>query len=1049
MNNLTIFAAFYVLLCFGVCKMLKREDMLQAAKRSEKIVFAFVVAVISFVKLSLSPTFYGHSSDMSLFSAWADLGRHESVTAFYGELGQAYYVDYPPLYLYVLTLVGRFCGLTGVPYGTDLYILFVKLIPILADTVTVLLVYRFTKRECSGRQAISLGILMLFNPAYILNSVFWGQIDGLYTLIIVWLLYALYQKRYVQGLAAFTVGMLTKPQMLIFLPLLGFCALSDMIAEYKKERKGKTLLACLIGLGVSAVLVFVSAAPMFGLDVKRFFSLYTHAAGQYPYASLNAANFFGAFGLNWADMHETFWGISYQNWGFVGVILTSLAVGAGVFLSRSRSSVFILGGFTVFSIYMVAHTMHERYMFPLILILLITYILTEDKRMLFAFGTATVFSFVHTGLVLLDNEKIIALTSRAFIALSWVHVAFYGYLLFVWFRMLVLQDVVKLHFDTPKIVCMPPAAKKVRYTRYDIIIILILTVVYGASAFSHLGSIHAPESGWYPRQENESVILDFGEEQSFHRVNFFLGWIDRRDSDSEVERILKVSFGGNAGTEDAPELVFGDETELTVNSVFHWTGFFTDHVGRFMKISVDEGDFYVEELACFTKEQKLITPVGVFSGNDTATGLYDEQEDARYTYTWYDGTYFDEVYHPRTAYEYLHGMWPYENTHPPLGKLIISLGIMLFGMNPFGWRFFGTLCGVLMVPACYMLAKQLLKSTKWAACACFIFTFDFMHLTQTRLATIDSYTAFFVMLMYYFMCQYIRLNFYDTGVRKTLRPLFLSGLFFGIGVAVKWQGVYAGIGLCVMFFATLYRRFLEYRAAKEGRLVGDTKHILSSFVPHTIKTLLAAVVFFVGIPLAVYVLSYLPIILSDSADLSYIWENQKSMLSYHSSLTETHPYGSAWWTWPLNIRPLYAYSPNWDFVSTRYAQGISSFGNPLVWWLTIPAIGYMIYLAVTKKSTAEIFTVLAGFGAMYLPWALISRQAYIYHFFPCVAFVAIAISYGAKTLVKAYPTLRYILRGYLVAVLLCYIAFYPVLTGIRIPVWYAEVLTWLPTWVLG
>ncbi|MBQ4087527.1 MAG: phospholipid carrier-dependent glycosyltransferase, partial [Clostridia bacterium] len=869
MNNLTIYAALYVLLLFGANRVLKSENVLLNGRKSEPFFFAAAVLLVTAFKIWLSPQFYGHSSDMSLFTAWADLGRYESVTEFYGETGANYYVDYPPLYLYVLTIIGRFCGRFHITYGTDLYIALIKLVPILADAATVLLVYRIASRETTPRQANILGLLMLVNPAYVLNSVFWGQIDGLYTLIIFWLLYAVYRKRYMQGVLAFTVGMLTKPQMLIFLPLLGFCALFDVITEMKEEKKIITLLHCLAGLGLSAVVVFLSAVPIFGLDFPRFFSLYTDAAGQYPYASLNATNFFGAFGLNWEDVTLTFLGISYKSWGFIGIILTSLAVGGGVLFSKNRSAVFMLGGFTVISIYMTAHMMHERYLFPLILILLITYIITKDKRMLFAFGATSVISFLQTGLVLLDNEEIITFSEGAFIAVSWVHIALYVYLAAIWFRMIIWDERKHAEALPPKILCIKPPKQSVRYTRKDVFIMLVLTLVYGVSAFWHLGSLKAPESGWFPTEPQESVILDFGEEQMFHRVNFFLGWIDRRDSDSEVERNLAVSFGGNADITGGTELVFGDETELTVDSVFDWTGFYADEAGRYLKISVDEGNFYMEEIACYDENQRLLLPKAVYQGNDTAQALFDEPDTALYEYTWYDGTYFDEVYHPRTAYEYIHGMWPYENTHPPLGKLIIGLGIMLFGMNPFGWRFFGTLCGVLMVPAVYMLAKQLLKTTKWAFFACAIFTFDFMHLAQTRLATIDSYTAFFVMLMYGFMYRFIRLNFYQTGVKKTLLPLFLSGLFFGIGIAVKWQGVYAGIGLCVMFFATLFRRFSEYRAAKDGRLVGDSEKVIRTFVPNTVKTLLAAVLFFVIIPLAIYFASYLPIILSDCADISY------------------------------------------------------------------------------------------------------------------------------------------------------------------------------------
>ncbi len=651
------------------------------------------------------------------------------------------------------------------------------------------------------------------------------------------------------------------------------------------------------------------------------------------------------------------------------------------------------------------------------------------------------------GTVLLDNEGIINLSRSAFIALSWVTLIFYGYLVVVWFKILIFDNIKVSKIRPKKILCINKEEKKISYTRKDMAVVFILTVFYAVTAFYNLGSFKAPQKGYEPYKNGESVIIDYGEEKDFSRVNLFLGWIDRRKSDSEVKRDLSISFGVNP--EENDEFVFGEEISLSVDSVFDWTGFFANQRGRYLKITSDEGNFVINEVACFDDNKKLIEPVGTVSDNATAKFLIDEQNTVVYEYTWFDGTYFDEIYHPRTAFEYLNGISPYENTHPPLGKLIISLGMMIFGVTPFGWRFFGTLFGVLMVPLIYALSKQILKDTKWASVSAFLFTFDFMHLSQTRLATIDSYTVFFVMLMYYYMYKYIKMNFYNTGVRKTLKPLFLSGLFFGLGIAVKWQGAYAGAGLCVMFFMSLYKRFSEYRAAKDGRLVGDGEKIIKAFPRSLVKTLVFAFLFFVIVPFLVYFMSYLPIILSDNESLSYFWENQKTMLGYHSGLTETHPYGSAWWTWPLDIRPLYAYNPNRDFVPVGIAQGITTFGNPLIWWLTIPSLGYLIYVSAKKGKNAEINTILTGFGAMYLPWILVSRQAFIYHFFPCVPFVCIAITYTFRELLQKYKKLKIPIASYLALVFLLYIVFYPVLTGLKIPEIYAGMLSWLPTWVLG
>ena len=69
--------------------------------------------------------------------------------------------------------------------------------------------------------------------------------------------------------------------------------------------------------------------------------------------------------------------------------------------------------------------------------------------------------------------------------------------------------------------------------------------------------------------------------------------------------------------------------------------------------------------------------------------LFDEQQLIPQNPSQLNSTYFDEIYHARTAWEHKNGMSPYEVTHPPLGKIIIMLGISLFGMTPFGWRVAG------------------------------------------------------------------------------------------------------------------------------------------------------------------------------------------------------------------------------------------------------------------------------------------------------------------------------------------------------------------------
>jgi dolichyl-phosphate-mannose--protein O-mannosyl transferase len=110
-------------------------------------------------------------------------------------------------------------------------------------------------------------------------------------------------------------------------------------------------------------------------------------------------------------------------------------------------------------------------------------------------------------------------------------------------------------------------------------------------------------------------------------------------------------------------------------------------------------------------------------------------------------------------------------------------------MNTFGWRIVGTLTGVIMIPIMYLFGKKLFQKRFYAFCSAFLMMFDLMHFAQTRLATIDSYTALFVMLMYYFMTDYYLQKSYQKGFYKSLKPLFLKRPVLWVGGCNKVVGI--------------------------------------------------------------------------------------------------------------------------------------------------------------------------------------------------------------------------------------------------------------------
>jgi dolichyl-phosphate-mannose--protein O-mannosyl transferase len=351
----------------------------------------------------------------------------------------------------------------------------------------------------------------------------------------------------------------------------------------------------------------------------------------------------------------------------------------------------------------------------------------------------------------------------------------------------------------------------------------------------------------------------------------------------------------------------------------------------------------------------------------------------------------------------------------------------IFGVTPFGWRFMGTLFGVLMLPCFYIAIKRMFGGTAVPACGTAIFAFDFMHYVQTRIATVDTYAVFFIILMYLFMYRYI--------VTDRKKYLSWSGIFFGIGAACKWTCLYAGAGLAVIWLAHWILKGRDFR--------------LGAFL----KNCLWCVLFFIVIPCAVYYASYYPYgaakgmsglgmyFTKDYADI--VLKNQSFMLHYHEGVHSPHPYSSRWYQWMLDIRPILYY--------LQYYGGdrVSSFGafvNPLLCWGGLLSMFAMGYLAAARRDRESAF-ILAGYLAQLLPWVFITRTTFEYHYFGCTVFLVLALCRIFALMRDNSARWRWPVYGFTGGCAALFAVFYPVLSGLTVPLWYADgFLRWLPTW---
>ena len=80
---------------------------------------------------------------------------------------------------------------------------------------------------------------------------------------------------------------------------------------------------------------------------------------------------------------------------------------------------------------------------------------------------------------------------------------------------------------------------------------------------------------------------------------------------------------------------------------------------------------------------------------------------------------------------------PFLDPHPPLAKLVIAAGILLFGDHPWSWRIGNALLGILLVALTYMLGRRMFASRLAGALAASFVICDGMFLVDSRVAVID------------------------------------------------------------------------------------------------------------------------------------------------------------------------------------------------------------------------------------------------------------------------------------------------------------------------
>ncbi len=424
---------------------------------------------------------------------------------------------------------------------------------------------------------------------------------------------------------------------------------------------------------------------------------------------------------------------------------------------------------------------------------------------------------------------------------------------------------------------------------------------------------------------------------------------------------------------------------------------------------------------------------------------------------------FDETYYAKDAWSLLHfgyareyaddvderivggdltGLWtdqPSMAVHPEVGKWLIAAGEQLFGMNAFGWRVSAAVVGSLMVLVMCRFVRRLTGSTLLGLVAGVLLSLDGLHLVLSRLALLDIFVAFFVLLGTHLLVMdrdWFRRRLatsYSTdaggepgewGPLVLWRPwLLVAGVVWGLAVGTKWVALYplAAFGLCVWLWSGGARRSF-----------GARWEILRSAVTDG----LIAFVSLIGVALVTYTLTWTGWLLNagqfeaaysntqytaydggqpwssagepDASGLGEVAQSLRSLAHYHRDVFvfhvhfldesdhtyESHPAG-----WLLLNRPVGA---NADTAIQPGERGCRApegsdclrqvllLGNPVIWWLSIPALLASVALWIGARDWRFGVAVI-GICANWFQWFFnADRPIFIFYAITILPFVVLA-----------------------------------------------------------
>lgn len=417
---------------------------------------------------------------------------------------------------------------------------------------------------------------------------------------------------------------------------------------------------------------------------------------------------------------------------------------------------------------------------------------------------------------------------------------------------------------------------------------------------------------------------------------------------------------------------------------------------------------------------------------------------------------FDEVYYVGFAGDILRHQ-SFFDAHPPLGKYLIALSIQGFQamqtrlgqpdqswtqsmLDPISYRWLNAGIGTLIPLLGGWLAWEWGRGYPqrrrqiFALLTTTLMSLNGLLLVESRLALLHIPL---VGLAWLGLVAWER----SRHTPLTVPWRLLAGLALGACINVKWNGAGYLLALwCLEGYRTLRDR---------------THHIPREV---TRPWLWLGIV-----PCIAYSLCWLPYLKLTGYSF---WQIHQYLWQFHTQLITPHSYESAWYTWPLMIRPLaYFYqglvageplSIGPATPSPETAIAVYGMDNPFLLWLgTAVMIALLlrqgIRFRIVRDASFPLLSppkyLLVTYFANWLPWALIGRSTFFYHYLSSALMAALGIAWlMSQWLTSDRPSWHWMGWGILGLIAAGFLFWLPMWVGWPLSIEAMQHRFWLPSW---